>query len=563
MIAVYIDKDIGRFENGIKYTFDFIFKTLGYEFKYIKTTREILSNDILIYYGVVHPSVYEAYEIIFRKMMFFIPFESELYDFKTLAATKLRNNVVEVESEIPIFSTRIIENELKAEEYRGLHYYSFGYDLIGNIFFHLNNGAEEILHDEGNNPFEPYFEKPFVNYLLKNLEKAITQAYGGQQRYFLIKKEMWPAGEKLAVAVSHTIDSLKKWDMKSILKSTLFNFLHFYKVNYIFQQSISIAKYLLTNFEEYWTFDTISEIENEKQIKSTFFLGVEDDFFDYDIEDEDLSGEIDKILNRDCEIALLAPEHSLREDVHGSHKKIISSISNDTKIGVRQQNHSYNQVITSEFHEKNHFHYDSSQYHSQVFGFKNGISTPYRIYRIMASDLQDEVSINAISNHLEIPLAFSSELLKLSQFKKLPYDKAKRIVDDLIENTKKVNGLFAFDITTSSFADINYCEDLFSYIWEKISQEKSFKGTIGEIATWCKKREAVYIREKNRRLNIYFPYSFERFTISIIGDFQIAVIDYNDAEVFGDRIIFRNVQPDTNVTVILEAVDNDKERTIE
>ena len=40
MIAVYIDNALERYSHEIKYTFDFIFSTLGYEFKYINRIRQ-------------------------------------------------------------------------------------------------------------------------------------------------------------------------------------------------------------------------------------------------------------------------------------------------------------------------------------------------------------------------------------------------------------------------------------------------------------------------------------------------------------------------------------------
>lgn len=563
MIAIYIDINILKYEEKIKYAFDFVFRTLGYEYKYIKTSSDILSNDILIYYGTIHPTLQEAYELVFRKIFFYIPFESEMYDFEDLSPAKLRNNIVELSDSVPAFCTVAVTDEI-IEEYRGLYYCSFGFDVIGNSFFHLNNGAQKVFGTEMlyDNNFENYYEKPFINYYLQTLEIQLENAFGKQQRYFLIKKAMWPEGENLAASVSHTINSLKKWDMKRIIKSDLYNLFHFYKVQYILQTIISKTKYLLTNFEEYWTFDKINEIENEKAIESTFFVGAdssEKKCFDYSIEDEDLKIELDKIMQRNCEIALLAPEYSLHEDVYGTNKKIISEITGTTKIGVRQQNHSYDQRITAELHEKNSFHYDSSQYYSKTAGFKNGISTPFRIFRINNSKNLDEITTNSISTHLEIPVAFSFDSLRLSKFKNLSFLEAKRIIDKLIENARKIDGLFSYDIALAAFADIGFSSDLYYYILGKLAEQKTYYGTFSEIANWSKNRDAVYIQEKNRRITVYFPYYFKHFTVSIVGDFKVAVIDYENVIVVGDRITFKEVPADTHATIILEASENKSE----
>lgn len=563
MISVYIDKKIRKYEQKIKYAFDFIFQTLGFEYKYIKTAGEILSNDTLIYYGVIHPSVEEAYELVFRKIMFYFPFESELYDYPELSPTKLRNCIVELENGLPVFSTsQIIETFSKP--YNGLHYCSFGYDLIGNIFFHLNNGAQDVFNREEpfDNKFETYSEIPFINRYLQEFEAELDLAYKDQHRYFLIKKELWPRAEELAVTLSHTVDSLKKWDFKSIITLSFLDFFNFYRLGYFFLTVYSKGKYLLTNFEEYWTFDIISELEKEYKLRSTFFLGTDSNSksFDYDIDDSDLRDEINKIISRKCEIALLAPSYSDKEDIYASQKKIISELTNSSMIGVRQQNQKYDQVITCELHEKNNFHYNSSQYYSVTSGFKNGLALAYRHFRCLDEEFVDDQFYNYSSNHLELPVSFAAGTLKLSKYKNISFDKAKSMLDSFIDNAKIANGLFAYDFSLSSFADIKYSKELFHFIQEKLSKIDTFTATYSEIATWIKSRDSVYIREKNRKINIYFPEDFEHFTFKIFGNHKIAIIEFDDYEMENNILTLHNIKADTNITIILE-VPSKKELT--
>jgi hypothetical protein len=555
MIAVYIDKKIRQYENEIKYTFDFIFKTLGYEYKYIKTVSEILSNDILIYYGVIHPTLDEAYELVFRKIMFYIPFESELFEYNTLSAEKLRNCTFELEAGVPIFSNNnIFISEL--EEYNGLYYCTLGFDLVGNIFFHLDSGAQQVFGEEDNNDnkFENYNDIPFVNKMLQIFERELMKAYQDQYRYFLIKKEMWPQAEDMAFCISHTIDSLKKWDFKSILKFSIIDFFNFYRISFFFQTFSSKIKYLLTNYEEYWNFDKITELENQYNLLSTYFLGVDThkDSFDYDIDDEDLNEELSKILNKKCEIALLAPEYSVKEDIYASQKKIISDLTNKTKIGVRQQNSEYNSKVTAELHDKNNFHYDSSQYCAKISGFKNGIASGFRYFRKINYEIPEGDIINFSLNHLEIPVIFAAGTLVLSRYKVVPEEEAKQLVRKLISNTKDVQGLFAFDFSMTSFANVKYSENLFHYIQKELEKIKTYHDTFEGIATWITKRDDVFIREKNRRINIYFPHYFSHFTCRILGDHKIAVIDYDDVKIVDNYLYFHNIPSDTNITIILE-----------
>ncbi len=566
MIAVYIDKKIRQYENQIKFAFDFIFKTLGYEYKYIKTAAEILSNDILIYYGNIHPTLEEAYELVFRKIMFYIPFESELFDYNTLSAEKLRNCTFELEAGVPIFSNNnIFVSEL--EEYNGLYYCTLGFDLVGNTFFHLDSGSQIVFSKEEiyENKFDIYNEVPFINRMLQIFEKELMKAYEDQYRYFLIKKEMWPQAEEMAVCISHTIDSLKKWDIKSILKLSIIDFFNFYRISYFFQTFSSKIKYLLTNYEEYWNFDKITELENQYNLLSTYFLGVDmhNKSFDYDIEDEDLKEELSKIMNRKCEIALLAPEYSEKEDIYASQKKIISNLTGKTKIGVRQQNLGYDRKVTAELHEKNNFHYDSSLCYSKTSGFKNGIASGFRHFRRLNFEVPEGGVINFSLNHIEIPIVFAANTLVLSKYKVVPEEDAKQLVRKLIKNSKDVQGLFAYDFPMTSFADVKYSENLFHYIQEELGKIKTYYDTFEEIATWIKKRDDVFIREKNRRINIYFPHYFSHFSCRILGDHKIAVIDYDNVKVIGNFLYFKNIPSDTNITIILEVPDSTKYTTTE
>ncbi len=47
MIAIYVDSKLTKFEKKVKYTFDFIFNTLGYEFKYIQKLDQLQQNALL------------------------------------------------------------------------------------------------------------------------------------------------------------------------------------------------------------------------------------------------------------------------------------------------------------------------------------------------------------------------------------------------------------------------------------------------------------------------------------------------------------------------------------
>ena len=92
MIAIYVDNKLKRFDNKIKFTFDFIFNTLGYEFKYIHKLDQLQQNDILFYYGLIEPTIKEAYILAMDKILFFIPVLPELLQSNKLSPGKIKEN---------------------------------------------------------------------------------------------------------------------------------------------------------------------------------------------------------------------------------------------------------------------------------------------------------------------------------------------------------------------------------------------------------------------------------------------------------------------------------------
>ena len=106
MIAVYIDNALERYSHEIKYTFDFIFSTLGYEFKYINRINQLLDNDILVFYGLIEPNLKEAYILAMRKVMLYIPCDQELLIPGSLKKKELQvwHKELQLDKAIPVLS---------------------------------------------------------------------------------------------------------------------------------------------------------------------------------------------------------------------------------------------------------------------------------------------------------------------------------------------------------------------------------------------------------------------------------------------------------------------------
>ena len=557
MIAVYIDSDLQRFNKKIRYTCNFLFKTLGYEFKFISHIEQLLDNDILFFYGLIEPSAKESYILAINKIMFFIPAETDLLESGRLSSQDVKNYMREIKliQKIPIISKNEIKVPLQYSKQKNLFYGVYKFDLIGNLFFSLS-GYDELKCEEKDKydripdteiSFLKFHFTPYVNVLLWLVDNCIGDAISEMDNYFLMKKEYWPGAESLAVSFSHNIDKLRKWNFKSIIKSSFEDIIVIYKIRYFISNLISRLKYILTNIEEYWTFDVIEELENHHQVRSTMFWGTESNTqydIDYDIKDNEVYKELTSNLNKGSEIALLASYNSSRNDILERQKDRIIQFTGIEKLGIRHNHHRYDMEITSEFHKKNGFVYDSSRGFLHRNGFKYGIGFPYYLH-------SESSSGSNINTCLEIPRIFTDSTLKLSRTKLVSYERTQVIIDELLLSVASVNGFLTFNFSSSNFTDIPYNKELFSYILDEIKPKNVFVATFMEIAEWWKKRESVEIKEMENGVSVYFPDKIEKFSISLVGKYEMTKTVGIDSKIEGSMIVFTNILPNTRVNIIL------------
>jgi len=561
MIAIYVDSKLKRFENKIKFSFDFIFNTLGYEFKYIHKLDQLQKNDILFYYGLIEPTVKEAYILAMGKILFYIPVLHELLHPKKLTPEKLKSKtkIIKLKRKVPIISDN--ETDIPIQYYlkEDLFYGVYKFDIVGNILFNLNSSieVEGVKRDDhgwlsdDDIPFTEFHQEPYVNMLLWLIERCIKDALNKNGSTFLVKKAYWPSAEVFAATFSFNVDKLQKWSFGRMISSTFSDIFIFYKVKHVFKNFLSKMKYLLTNIEEYWNFDVIDQIENMHQINSTFFFGTESNSikdFDYSIQSDDVHKELMKNHTKGNEIALFASIDSGKKDILHKQKKIISKITDDELMGVRHINFSYDPRITHEFHKKNGFIYNSSVGFKQKDGFINGLGFPFYQYGSHSNDLRSSFGWHS----LELPIVQYDEHLKLSNTSVIPFENAKEIVDHLIESVELANGFISFNYSISNFDEIIYNKELLNYIIEEIRPKNVLIATFKQIAQWWKKRESIEIFDSEDRFYLYFPAQTEKFTISVFGNYEIIQVNHAKAEIEGNEIHFCNIKLDSKIEVVLK-----------
>ena len=561
MVAIYVDSKLKRFENKIKFTFDFIFNTLGYEFKYIHKLDQLQKNDILFYYGLIEPTVKEAYILAMDKILFYIPVLHELLHPNKLTPEKLKSKtkIIKLKRKVPIITEDETDIPIQYYHKEDLFYGIYKFDIVGNILFNLNSSieVEGVKRDEHgwfsdeDIPFTEFHQEPYVNMLLWLIERCIKDSLEKNGSTFLVKKAYWPSAEVFAASFTFNVNKLQKWSFGRMISSTFEDILIFYKVKYVFNNFLSKMKYLLTNIEEYWNFDVIDQIESKHEIKSTFFFGTESSSnkdVDYSINSNDVHKELMSNHTKGNEIALLASTNSGKQDILHKQKKQLSKITSDELMGVRHANYCYDSRITHEFHKKNGFIYNSSVGFKQKDGFINGLGFPFYQYGSHSNDLRSSFGWHS----LELPIVFIDEHLKLSNSSIIPFESAKEIVDHLIESVEFNNGFISFNYSISNFNEIIYNKELLNYTIEEIRPKNVFIATLMEIAQWWKKRESIEIFDSEERFYLYFPSQTTKFTISVFGNYDVAQVNHAKAEIVGNDIHFFNIKLDSKIEVVLK-----------
>lgn len=560
MIAVYVDKEVKKYKNEIKFSLDFIFNTLGYEYKFIKHPGQLGDYDILIFYSNNTPSINEAEYLAYDKIMLTLPIDKKLIDTGKLT----KNEIVEFTrkinfvKKIPVIAETEFENPIEYFTTKHLNYIIFNFDFIGNIYFHLSH-YEDITNyffknqriiQDSNSSFLQYCNYPFVNALLFIFENTIIEQVEKQKSFTLVKKELWPEAQNYSVAIAHTVDSLQKWNFAKLCKSFLDDLLVFYKFKYVWNNFWSKLKYILTNIEEYWNFSIIREIEEVHNITSTFFWGKNlknEKVYDYRMSDEDIREEILIQLKNNYDVGILAYQKKSINNALKKQKKELEKILKQQVWGVLNKDFYYELLKTPELYTQQ-FVYDSTLSLKEFNGFKSGIAYPYYnlYYRTKENDDKLEVSR---SSCLELPLGLKSNHFIYSKFNNMVQSEALKEVNDKIQAVKKFNGMLAVDFNIAGFAEIDYLEEIYEFMLKKIKRDNAYVGNMFEIASWWNKRNSVKIRYMKNGVMLQFPERFEHFTVSLYGSKNIKKIYNSKYKINNEKIHFQNIIKDSNIII--------------
>lgn len=541
MISIFIDHKLERLTREIRYTFDFIFEVLGFGYRFVNEPSDLKATDIVLLYSLNEPSEKQIKTLAKHYVTISIVCDSQLYDPKAMNAESLSRRL---KSGNLMFETKIISSKgfnNIAENYidEGYSGGKINFDPVANIFYHLSSTERSYYSnpkgDERFNEEDSVFYSqrmvPVVDCMLWLIESMIKE-HAMHKKIPLAQKMHWPQNQNGAVLLSHTVNSLQKWDYKKIVLSIAddIHMLITFKFRQLLHTFWAKFRYFFTNIELYWNFEDFQELERENGFRSTFFLGTDKgEELDYSLEDPDLQEEIQNILKKGNEIGLLLPNDKFNKDDMLSRKHVMQHQVDEELIGIRQLNYVQNNEIL-ELYDKINPLYAQSAAFRESSGYFYGTAFPFYPW------------VGAKANYLCLPMSFTDRYLWLTKHRILGLDDAKAKLKQILNTVNRTKGIMSVDLSLASYHDIHYVHKLYSYFLELVNSSGAWVCTAKELCQWWKKRSKVTIEEDEYEISLYFDDDIEHFSLQCYNINRIKEIAGTSGKIEGNLVRYNSVK---------------------
>lgn len=548
-----IDHKLEKLYPEIKYTINFIFETLGYNYKYINNLGQLSKNDVFFTYAEIEPSFDEVKTLSAGKILTFVPADPDLLNIGMLN-TKAINSYkkkLSVNSDFEIISKKDFADPFVRTSNGKSYYGKLSFDIIGNIFFNIasyeqrNSRKKDELGriSDSASSFNLNAKVPYVNELLFLLDNIIKDSYNVTNRN-AIRKQQWPKAENQAVCLTHDVSYLSKWSISSFIGSFFTDLLILPYVTKSIPSLFEKFKFLFTNDEPYWNFEVVDEIYKKySNLKASyFFSSIKNSKLeaDYSLKSKDVTAVINTLTKNKHEVALLASTESNDKRTQLS-KEIndLNKIVKKEKLGVKQ-NHS--KIVfdnTAKFQDTTNVLYSNSQAMLSKNGFYNGIAYPYK--RFILSEKTE-------SSSYEIPVTFNDEQLFVAKNRKISFDDATASYKELSKNITGCGGVMCYNFNIANFYENKYLAKLLESIIQHEKGKNVYFSTVANIAKWWQKRSEVTVNEHPNGFDIAFTKNFENFSVELINKQNIE-IENAEFELINNNLVFSNINAGQTIKV--------------
>lgn len=386
------------------------------------------------------------------------------------------------------------------------------FDIFKEIGYFLSGKFEEALPKLNYQKRKAITRKPGVDIYEKIMFDLLFYACQ-KSDVPLVQKAFWPDGKKFAVCLTHDVDELKK------------TYQYFTRlVRHLKKREFGRAWYHLKSFftdklfgrNPYWTFDDIMKIENELNVKSTFFFLKETAKVNifrpatwihyarrYDFQNPKIAELIRELALKGWEVALHGSYESyMDKDKLREEKEYLEKILGNKVYGIRQHHLNLKIPETWKYQEEIGLEYDTS------LGFKGGEDIGFRWGTCFPFHPYDNGKAMSI---LEIPLTIMDISLTLNTNKNIGED-----CMDIVNEVEKYGGVLTLLWHHTVFNEEEYpgWAEMYERIIRLCKEKNAWITSAGEIAKWWKMREESRLEceynDGNLKINPY-PKNYKHF----------------------------------------------------
>ena len=304
------------------------------------------------------------------------------------------------------------------------------FDVIEAMGYVLSGDFEKDCISEGLN-LKKISHTPYLDLLEKNLVEVIKSLH--LRNGYPFARKVFP----LSVCLTHDVDEKKKTYQyftracRSLTAGKVLDSL---------QEIFEFFHDRLTGRNPYWTFNELVQIEENFDVRSTFFFLEESAKLSanpktwkhlgrrYRFDDEEVSNIIKFLREKGWEVALHGSYNSFKDlKLLKAEKERLESVLGESVLGIRQHNLNFDFPETWEIHERINLSYDTSLgfKSSRGFGFRWGTCKPFKPFS------RDGRKIDV----LEIPLTLMDVSIG-------DPERGLEYVENLFKEVSRVNGVF-------------------------------------------------------------------------------------------------------------------------
>jgi len=153
-----------------------------------------------------------------------------------------------------------------------------------------------------------------------------------------------------------------------------------------------------------------------------------------------------------------------------------------------------------------------------------------------------------------LPITISTSDFRRSHFSYIKKQTADQIVENILENASKTEGLVSINFNFSDIYDIPYTKSLFDFCLTKTKSEKIYFASKNDILEWWKFRNSLKIVLNESKIELQSEYNINIFHLEVFGDFEVTSVSGCDFSANKKVIKLEKIKKNIKVEIRLKVI---------